>query len=105
MAKVRAGKFAHARDHLEQARLIARDPDLVARVDLSLAYVDAETGAVEAGVHRCETLVADTRLSELTRGLAWAQLALIRQRTGHVDLALEAFSTAIPLLDDEPEEA
>ena len=105
MGKVRAGRFAHARDHLEQARLIARDADLLARVDLSLAYVDAETGAVDAGLRRCEALVADTRLSELTRGLAWAQLALIRQRTGHVDLALEAFSTAIPLLDDEPEEA
>ena len=40
-----------------------------------------------------------------THGLAWAQLALIRQRTGHVDEALEAFSTAIPLLGDEPQEA
>jgi len=105
MAKVRAGRFTHARDQLEQARLITNDPDLVARIDLSLAYVDAETGAVDAGVHRCEALVADGQLSELTRGLAWAQLALIRQRTGDVDRALEAFSTAIPLLDDEPEEA
>jgi hypothetical protein len=105
MAGVRAGRFTRARDQLEQARLIAGDPDLVARIDLSLAYVDAETGAVDAGVHRCEVLVADGRLSELTRGLAWAQLALIRQRTGHVDRALEAFSTAIPLLADEPDEA
>jgi tetratricopeptide (TPR) repeat protein len=105
MAKVRAGQFSNARDQLEQARLIAHDPDLVARIDLSLAYVDAETGAVDSGLARCESLVADEALSAFTHGLAWAQLALIRQRTGHVDQALEAFSTAIPLLGDEPQEA
>jgi tetratricopeptide (TPR) repeat protein len=105
MAKVRAGQFSHARDQLEQARLIAHDSDLVARVDLSLAYVDVETGAVDSGLARCEALVADAGLSTFTHGLAWAQLALIRQRTGHVDEALDAFSTAIPLLTDDPEEA
>ena len=43
MAKVRAGQFSHARDQLELARLTTDDRDLVARIDLSLAYVDAET--------------------------------------------------------------
>ena len=105
MAGVRAGRFVRARGQLEHARQITDDPDLVARIDLSLAYLDAETGAVDAGVDRCEALVADEGLSRLTRGLAWAQLALIRQRTGHDDRALEAFSTAIPLLADVPEEA
>jgi tetratricopeptide (TPR) repeat protein len=105
MAGVRAGRFARARTQLEHARLIADDPDLVGRIELSLAYVDAETGAVDAGLERCESLVADERLSRPTRGLAWAQLALIRQRTGHDDGALEAFSTAIPLLSEVPEEA
>ena len=105
MAKVRAGQFSHARDQLEVARLTTDDRDLLARIDLSLAYVDAETGAVDAGVARCQALVANERLAPLTRGLAWAQLALIRQRTGDVDKALAAFSTAIPLLADEPEEA
>ncbi|HET9996295.1 MAG TPA: CHAT domain-containing protein [Nocardioides sp.] len=105
MAKVRAGQFSHARDQLELARLTTDDRDLLARIDLSLAYVDAETGAVDAGVARCQVLVSNQWLSPLTRGLAWAQLALIRQRTGDVDKALAAFSTAIPLLADEPAEA
>ena len=105
MAKVRAGQFSHARDQLELARLTTDDRDLLARIDLSLAYVDAETGEVDAGVARCQALVSNQWLSPLTRGLAWAQLALIRQRTGDVDKALAAFSTAIPLLADEPAEA
>ena len=105
MAKVRAGQFSRARDQLELARLTTDDRDLLARIDLSLAYVDAETGDVDAGVARCQTLVANQWLSPLTRGLASAQLALIRQRTGDVDKALAAFSTAIPLLADEPAEA
>ena len=50
MATVRAGQFSHARDLLELARLTTDDRDLLARIDLSLAYVDAETGAVDAGV-------------------------------------------------------
>ncbi len=77
----------------------------MARIELSLAYVDAETGAVDEGLSRCLALVDDDRLSAETRGLAWAQLALIRQRTGDVDLGLAAFSKAIPLLQDSPEEA
>jgi tetratricopeptide (TPR) repeat protein len=105
MAKVRAGQFSHARDQLELARLTTDDRDLLARIDLSLAYVDAETGQVDAGVARCQALVSNQWLSPLTRGLAWAQLALIRQRKGDVDQALAAFSTAIPLLADEPAEA
>ena len=56
MAKVRAGRFAHARDQLERARLTTDDRDLLARIDLSLAYVDAETGDVDAGVARCQAL-------------------------------------------------
>ena len=44
------GSSRRARDQLELARLTTDDRDLLARIDLSLAYVDAETGDVDAGV-------------------------------------------------------
>ena len=53
---------------------------------------------------RCDALVADERaLAPETRGLVWAQLALIRQRTAaRRPRAGRLFSTAIPLLDGRP---
>jgi len=103
MQGLRAGRFSKARQLLETARQHTVDPDLIARVELSLAYVDAETGAPDSGMTRCQELLATSGLSQETTGLVWSQLGLLRQRRGDQQLALECFDAAIARLDGFPE--
>ncbi len=103
MQGLRAGRFAQARQQLAHALELTEDADLVARVELSLAYVDAETGAPDEGRARCEELLQRPGLSRETTGLVWSQLGLLHQRRGDRQRALECFDAAIDLLDDFPE--
>ena len=43
---------------LERARAATDDPDLTARIDLTLAYAEAETGHASTGIARCTGLLA-----------------------------------------------
>ena len=97
MAKVRAGQFAHARDQLELARLIDAttatcSPGSTSRSPTSTPRPATSTPACAGARPWWPT----SGSPPLTRGLAWAQLALIRQRTGHVDLGARG------LLDGDP---
>ena len=99
----RAGRLTQARSLFERACTLSDDPDLTARCELSLAYIDAETGNPGAGLPHCRELLERPGLSRETYGLIWSQLGLLDQRTGDADVALDDFSHAIPLLDDSPE--
>ena len=100
---VNGGAFARAIGLLDRARAATDDPDLVARIDLTLAYAEAETGHASAGIARCTGLLEQDLASE-TRGLVWAQLGLLLMRSGDAQRASAAFREALDLLPaDHPE--
>ncbi len=92
------GAFSRATRLLDLAEKATDDPDLTARINLTRAYAEAETGAASAGVERCNQVLAQTSLSDETFGLAWAELGLLRMRSGDTGHALEAFQAAVDLL-------
>ena len=72
-------------------------------IELSLAYVEAETGQQAAALARCQTALALEGISDVTRGLIWSQLGLLHMRTGDGETALAEFAQAIDLLEGETE--
>ena len=74
------------------------DPELKARIEVTAAYAEAETGNAAAGIDRCRVVADTASLSDETRGLAWAQLGVLRMRSGASPRALEALQAALDLL-------
>ena len=97
------GQLSSARSLLEQALEAAEDSDLLARIELSLAFVCAETGTFDEGVKWCDRALTRTGVSKATKGLIWSQLGLLRIRSGNPPEALDALAHAIPLLEGEHE--
>ncbi len=95
---VNRGAFVRARSLLDRAEAATRDRDLHARIDLTRAYVEAETGDPVTGRERCASLLKVSELESETRGLVWSQLGLLSMRTGDADRAMDAFANAIDLL-------
>ena len=96
------GSFGRAAALLDRASRSATDPDVLTRVELTRAYVEAETGRAGPALERCESLL-ERELQPTTRGLVWSQLALLRLRTGALAGSLTAFEQAIALLSSDPE--
>lgn len=86
---------------LDAAADAGPDPDLAARIELTRAYVESETGQPAIGLARCRAALTMAGTTETTAGLIWSQIALIDMRAGRTDDALSAFEAAIPLLHDE----
>ncbi len=99
----RRGSFQKARALLERARALNDDPDLLGRIELSLAYVEAETGSAGDGILACNAALELPDLSGVTQGLIWSQRGLLQLRAGDQAAALKDFELAIPRLQDEPE--
>lgn len=79
------------------------DEDLAALVSLSEAYIEAELGGADVGIRRCRELLEKTGLHPHTVGTIWSQLGLLHARQGDRVAATEAFSEAIPRVQDSPE--
>lgn len=94
------GRFAQARALLEQARASAGDPDLLTRVELSLAMVWAETGESPAAVALCEAGLRRPGIEPATVGLLHSQLGLLHMFQGETDASLAAFDRATLLLEE-----
>ena len=92
------GSPARARRLLQRAGQLASSPDLTARIDLTGAYLEAETAGQRTGVALGEALLARPDLSDETRGLVHSQLGLMWMRMGEGDRALDAFARALELL-------
>jgi tetratricopeptide (TPR) repeat protein len=99
----RAGRHLSARRLLDRAGSLSNDADLTGRIELSLAYVESETGAPDQGLARCQAALALQGTSELTQGLIWSQLALLRMRSGDTTGAFHDFDRAVALLQGQPE--
>lgn len=103
LALSNAGRYTSARRQFTLALSRATLPDTVARVTLSLAYVEAELGSTDAGLARCAEALAVAGIGQQVRGLVHSQIALLQMRAGSGEQALASFATAIGLLDDSPE--
>ena len=71
---------------------LADDADVAAQVEVTRAYVEAETGDPAVGVALCPSVLARDDLEPETAGKAWQQLGLLRMRIGEADAALDAFA-------------
>ncbi len=98
-----AGRYTSARLQFRRAMERAQAPDTVARVRLSLAYVEAELGSTDQGLSLCAEALAVPGVSRQVRGLVESQVALLQLRSGAGEAALASFATAISLLDQSPE--
>jgi tetratricopeptide (TPR) repeat protein len=104
MTAVRAGNFDGARALLTRARRAAGDePNQLALIGLSDAYLEAELNGVGVAIRACRELLDAPGLTEQTRGRIWAQLGLLQMRGGDSSHAVESFSEAVSRLQDSPE--
>ena len=103
VTRVNAGDFDGASALLVEARKQTDDPDLSARIELTAAFVESETGHPDAALTRCRELLRRRDLDRETRGLVWSQRALLDKRIGAATAALHDFAQAIDLLQDAPE--
>ncbi|WP_296602710.1 CHAT domain-containing protein [Nocardioides sp.] len=98
-----AGKYAAARRLLERALVAAQDHEIEARVESSLAHLDAETGHAAAALERCESILVRPGLSAHTVGSVRSQRAMLLMLNGLTQGAIDDFSSAIKLLDGAPD--
>jgi tetratricopeptide (TPR) repeat protein len=89
-----------ARRLLQRARDLAREPDLVARIDASRAFLTAELGDLPGALRLCDEALAQPGVTFETSGVLHSQRALILMRLGDTTSALDAFGTGIAMLDD-----
>jgi len=92
------GNHPRADRYLAQASALTDDVDLHAQVEITRAYVEAETGDPVGGIERCLRILDREDLSRETAGKAWQQLGLLRMRIGESDAAMEAFAQAVAVL-------
>ncbi len=100
-----AGRHASGRRIFRQAleRADVHDADLLARIQLSLAHVEAELGSAAQGLEISIGALQAPGLSRQVRGLIHSQLGLLHMRAGDGTQALPEFAEAIRLLDASPE--
>src|SRR3954471_21073979 len=97
-ADLNRGAFGRASHLLDEAFEATTDPDLRARIELTRAYLDAETGDPRAARDRCTEVASRDGLGPETTGMAWSQLGLLWMRAGDEERALAAFGQAISVL-------
>jgi tetratricopeptide (TPR) repeat protein len=102
VAAINAGRVRVARPLLERAHALAVDLDLLARIEASLAFIAADTGAPEEALAICDRALTRTPLKESTRGVVHSQRAHLLMMLGRTAEALDAFGSAIGSLDDLP---
>lgn len=99
----RENSYATALELVAHARELTSDPDLLARLDITAAYGESETGNVPGAIALCEAVLEQPGLAPLTTGLAMAQLGMLYVRYGEPEIARERFTAAIEHLTGVPE--
>src|SRR5690349_9244938 len=93
-----SGNYPRATRYLEQASATGQETYVLARVEVTRAYIEAETGDPAGAMQRCLQVLDRDDLDPVTEGKAWQQLGLIRMRTGETDAAMDALARAIAVL-------
>lgn len=97
-----AGRHAAARRVLEEAARRTEDPDLLARIGGTIAYIVSETGDADGGIALCRSALDTERISSRTRAILTSQLGLIELRRGDGAAALPLLTSAILELGGDP---
>ena len=92
-----------ARRLLERARAGANEPDLIARIEASLAYLTLESGDLARALELCDQALALPGVTFETSGVLHSQRALILMRQGETTRALDAYAVGIAMLTDPVE--
>ncbi len=100
-----AGRHASARRAFQAALARATDDEMVAQIELSLAYSESELGTVDTGLELCQHALGLTDVPDRVRGKIWGQLGLLHMRAGDGDAALSALARAEQLLAADQAEA
>ncbi|MFL6060659.1 MAG: CHAT domain-containing protein [Marmoricola sp.] len=103
VAATRENSYATALQLVARARALTVDADLLARLDITAAYAEAETGNLAVAIGLCESVAASTGIAAMTVGLAKSQLGLLHTRNGDSARARELITEAIPFMVGEPE--
>jgi hypothetical protein len=97
---VNRGRHAEARRLLERARALADEPDLVARVLGSQAYLSFETGDYPGALTLFEAALRLPDTSRDARGTVHSQIGLVQMLRGDGNAALVSFDIAVELVED-----
>jgi tetratricopeptide (TPR) repeat protein len=92
-----------ARRFLERARDRAVEPDLVARIEASRAFLTVELGDLTGALEVCDAALAMEGVTFETSGVLHSQRALVLLRQGETAAALDAFGVGIAMLTDPVE--
>ena len=92
-----------ARRLLERARNEAVEPDLLARIEASRAFLTVELGDPAGALVVCDAALAMDGVTFETMGVLYSQRALILLRLGETAAALDAFGVGIAMLTDPVE--
>jgi tetratricopeptide (TPR) repeat protein len=77
--------------------------DLQARIEGTLAYVEAELGDPVEAMALCERALRRRGTDPVTRGVLTSQRGLLFMRRGDTQAALRDFAYAVPLVEDDDE--
>ena len=103
VAAYNRGRHADARRLLVRGLAAAGSDDLSSRIEVSLAYVLAETGSPTEAMALCEQALARPGTTTATRGVLHGQVGLLQMLRGQGDDALASFDRAVALLEDQHE--
>jgi tetratricopeptide (TPR) repeat protein len=95
-------RFAEAAALLDAAAASADDPDLVARITGTRAFILTQTGDSEEGERICRAALADDRIGPHTRGVLAGQLGSVLVNQGRLDEGLEWLGRAIDTIPGDP---
>lgn len=102
MAAINSGQFGAARELLNRAHARTEEPNLLARIEASLAYVHVDRGDAAGALELCNAALRRPGLDPTTVGVVESQRALLLMRQGETGRALRAFERAIGVLVDSP---
>lgn len=94
------GRHAEAEGLFARARAGLEPGDLLARIQLSEAYLLAERGDPRAALDLCDVALGHPGMDDATRGAVHGQVGLLQMLRGESTAALAAFDLAVPLLTD-----
>ncbi|MFE6996304.1 CHAT domain-containing protein [Microbacterium sp. NPDC057659] len=97
-------RFAASRRALLTAQKRTDDPDLLARVAGTLAYVLAQTGEPDAAERMCRDALGAEGIGDGTRTVLAGQLGTLLMNGGHADEAERHLTEAIDGMNDSPAE-
>lgn len=102
VAALNAGDFTEARELFRRAQSLADDPNLLARIESSMAFLAADESGLDHALDRLDRALGETGLSSATLGALLQQRATLLRRAGRASEALETFGHAIAALQGQP---